>query len=88
MEIANLEKRNELESTDEVVVQVQGLEKIFRDFWGRPKAKAVNGVEFEVRSGRCSDCWDQMDREIHNYQNVVGVVAAGFIKILTRVRMT
>ncbi len=51
MEIANLEKRNELESTDEVVVQVQGLEKIFRDFWGRPKAKAVNGVEFEVRSG-------------------------------------
>ena len=51
MEIANLEKRNELESTNEVVVQVQGLEKIFRDFWGRPKAKAVNGVEFEVRSG-------------------------------------
>lgn len=51
MEIANLEERNELESTDEVVVQVQGLEKIFRDFWGRPKAKAVNGVEFEVRSG-------------------------------------
>ena len=51
MEIANLEKRNELESTDEVVVQVQGLEKIFKDFWGRPKAKAVNGVEFEVRSG-------------------------------------
>lgn len=51
MEIANYEEINELAATDEVIVQVQGLEKIFRDFWGRPKAKAVNGVEFEVRSG-------------------------------------
>ena len=51
MEIENKEVSNELESTDALVVQVQGLEKIFKDFWGRPKAKAVNGVEFEVRSG-------------------------------------
>ena len=35
----------------EEVVQVRGLEKVFRDFWGRDKAKAVNGVEFEVRKG-------------------------------------
>ncbi len=33
------------------VVSVKGLTKIFKDFWGRPKAKAVNDVYFEVRRG-------------------------------------
>jgi ABC-2 type transport system ATP-binding protein len=33
------------------VVQVRGLVKVFGDFWGRPKAKAVNDVDFEVRQG-------------------------------------
>ena len=36
--------------SDDVVV-VRSLEKIFRDFWGRPKAKAINDVSFEVRKG-------------------------------------
>ena len=35
----------------EVVVAVRGLTKVFKDFWGRPKARAVDGVEFEVRRG-------------------------------------
>jgi ABC-2 type transport system ATP-binding protein len=35
----------------EVVVSVRGLTKIFKDFWGRPKARAVNGVDFEVYRG-------------------------------------
>ena len=35
----------------ENVVSVKGLTKIFKDFWGRPKAKAVNNVYFEVRRG-------------------------------------
>jgi len=35
----------------EPVVVVRGLTKIFKDFWGRPKAKAVDGVDFEVRRG-------------------------------------
>ncbi len=33
------------------VVAVRGLTKIFKDFWGRPKAKAVDNVDFEVRRG-------------------------------------
>jgi len=37
-------------STENVVV-VRGLTKIFKDFWGRPKAKAVDNVDFEVRRG-------------------------------------
>jgi ABC-2 type transport system ATP-binding protein len=38
-------------STGEVVVAVRGLTKVFKDFWGRPKARAVNNVDFEVRQG-------------------------------------
>jgi ABC-2 type transport system ATP-binding protein len=33
------------------IVSVRGLTKIFKDFWGRPRAKAVDGVDFEVRRG-------------------------------------
>jgi len=33
------------------VVEVNGLVKIFRDFWGRPKARAVNGIDFKVQRG-------------------------------------
>lgn len=35
----------------EPVVTVRGLTKIFKDFWGRPKARAVDNVDFEVRRG-------------------------------------
>src|SRR2546430_6982413 len=38
-------------SSSENVVVVRGLTKIFKDFWGRPKAKAVDNVDFEVRRG-------------------------------------
>jgi ABC-2 type transport system ATP-binding protein len=37
--------------SSEVVVAVRGLTKIFKDFWGRPKARAVDQVDFEVRRG-------------------------------------
>ena len=35
----------------ENVISVKGLTKVFKDFWGRSKAKAVNDVNFEVRRG-------------------------------------
>ena len=37
--------------SEEVVVSVRGLTKVFKDFWGRPKARAVDNVDFEVRRG-------------------------------------
>jgi len=40
-----------LQSNGEVVVSVRGLTKVFKDFWNRPKARAVDGVDFEVRQG-------------------------------------
>jgi ABC-2 type transport system ATP-binding protein len=41
----------ELRSPGEVVISVRGLTKVFKDFWGRPKARAVDSVDFEVRRG-------------------------------------
>src|SRR5581483_10385841 len=35
----------------EAVVSVRGLTKIFKDFWNRPKARAVDNVDFDVRKG-------------------------------------
>ncbi len=39
------------QKSDEVVVSVRGLTKVFKDFWNRPKARAVDNVNFEVRRG-------------------------------------
>jgi ABC-2 type transport system ATP-binding protein len=39
------------QSSGEVVVSVRGLTKVFKDFWNRPKARAVDNVDFEVRRG-------------------------------------
>jgi ABC-2 type transport system ATP-binding protein len=38
-------------SNGETVVAVRGLTKVFKDFWTRPKARAVDNVDFEVRRG-------------------------------------
>src|SRR5881628_2161155 len=38
-------------SNGETIVSVRGLTKVFKDFWGRPKARAVDNVDFEVRRG-------------------------------------
>ncbi|MGA3180910.1 MAG: ABC transporter ATP-binding protein [Verrucomicrobiota bacterium] len=37
--------------SSEVVISVRGLTKVFKDFWGRPKARSVDNVDFEVRRG-------------------------------------
>ncbi len=42
---------NPRHSDGEAVVSVRGLTKVFKDFWGRPKARAVDNVDFEVRRG-------------------------------------
>jgi ABC-2 type transport system ATP-binding protein len=39
------------QSGAETVISVRGLTKVFKDFWGRPKARAVDNVDFEVRRG-------------------------------------
>jgi ABC-2 type transport system ATP-binding protein len=39
------------QSDGEIVVSVRGLTKIFKDFWNRPKARAVDNVDFDVYRG-------------------------------------
>src|SRR3984957_6475843 len=39
------------QANGEVVVSVRGLTKVFKDFWGRAKARAVDNVNFEIRRG-------------------------------------
>ena len=45
------EQRQATIGNSEIVIAVRGLTKVFKDFWGRPKARAVDGVDFEVRKG-------------------------------------
>jgi ABC-2 type transport system ATP-binding protein len=47
----NPKSESGLKTPDEVVVTVRGLTKVFKDFWNRPKARAVDGVDFQVRRG-------------------------------------
>ncbi len=37
--------------SDAPIVVAQNLGKEFRDFWGRPKARAVNGIDLEIYPG-------------------------------------
>ena len=39
------------ENKDTPIVSAIGLTKVFKDFWGRPKAKAVNDIDFEIKKG-------------------------------------
>lgn len=34
-----------------IVVETQNLTKIYRDFWGRPKVRALNALDMEIRKG-------------------------------------
>lgn len=36
---------------NELIIQIKDLEKIFKDFWRRPRARAVDGIDLEVRAG-------------------------------------
>jgi len=53
MPVAELNPKTEAagEKSAEIVVAVRGLTKVFKDFWNRPKARAVDNVDFEVRRG-------------------------------------
>jgi len=39
------------EKQRDTMVSVRDLNKVFRDFWRRPKVRAVNGISFDIRRG-------------------------------------
>jgi len=53
MPVAELNPQSQIANrkSEEVVVSVRGLTKVFKDFWNRPKARAVDNVDFDVRRG-------------------------------------
>ena len=48
---SNPQSQTGTQKSGEVIVSVRGLTKVFKDFWNRPKARAVDNVDFEVRRG-------------------------------------
>jgi len=40
-----------MSKTAQAVIEARDLTKVFRDFWRRPKVRAVAGISFEVRRG-------------------------------------
>ncbi len=36
---------------NELIIEARKLSKVFLDFWNRPKVKAVNGIDLEIRQG-------------------------------------
>ncbi len=38
-------------SSDEIVIETRNLTKVYRDFWGREKVKALKALDMEVRQG-------------------------------------
>ena len=37
--------------SSETVIEIRNLTKVYRDFWGRPKVKALNALSLDVRKG-------------------------------------
>jgi ABC-2 type transport system ATP-binding protein len=44
-------QHTQVKEQSDIVLEAVGLTKIFRDFWNRPKAKAVNDIDFSVKKG-------------------------------------
>src|SRR5438067_10933612 len=39
------------EAQSDVVIETRNLTKTFRDFWGRPKVRALNALDLQIRRG-------------------------------------
>ena len=48
--LCSMEERAAVPVSDSVI-EVSGLEKVFRDFWRRPKVRAVDGIDLDIRRG-------------------------------------
>ena len=61
--------------TDSNVVSAIGLTKVFKDFWGRPKAKAVNDIDFEIKKGEAELRWLQYQINPHFIHNTLNAIS-------------
>src|SRR3954471_20070397 len=50
-QLAEPAKRTAAASGSDVVIETRSLTKIYRDFWGRQKVRALNALDLEIRRG-------------------------------------
>jgi ABC-2 type transport system ATP-binding protein len=50
-QLAEPAKSKAAPTSSDVVIETRGLTKIYRDFWGRQKVRALNALDLEVRRG-------------------------------------
>src|SRR3954467_290104 len=50
-QLAEPAKRTAASSSSDVVIETRSLTKIYRDFWGRQKVRALSALDLEIRKG-------------------------------------
>src|SRR5687767_13001066 len=50
-QLAEPAKKKAASTSSDVVIETRSLTKIYRDFWGRPKVRALNALDLQVRRG-------------------------------------
>ena len=46
----------------DVIVETKNLTKIYRDFWGRQKVRALKALDLEIHRGEILDFWSERFR--------------------------
>ncbi len=49
--VAAVESPSSVVASDEPVIKIRNLSKIYRDFWGRPKVQALNSLSLDINKG-------------------------------------
>ncbi len=49
--VAAVESPSSAVASDEPVIKIRNLSKIYRDFWGRPKVQALNSLSLDINKG-------------------------------------
>src|SRR5687767_10163638 len=50
-QLAEPAKKKAASTSSDVVIETRSLTKIYRDFWGRQKVRALNALDLEIRKG-------------------------------------
>ncbi|MEX2559750.1 MAG: hypothetical protein WD403_07535, partial [Pirellulales bacterium] len=49
--VATAPRAVQADTRPEVVIEIRNLSKVYRDFWGRQKVRALKALDLEIRRG-------------------------------------